>query len=353
MSYTRIPALLLALLTLTVVAGCDEKGATEAPTPKQEVKEEPPAPTEVVIYSGRSESLVAPLIEKFEKASGLKAKVKYGNSGELAGTILEEGDKSPADVFWAQDAGTLGLLSEKDLLAELPADVLKKATENYRTPGTQWVATSGRARVLAYNTKKLKEADLPKSVAELTDPKWKGRVGWAPENASFQAFVAAMVEMEGPEATKKWLEGMVANGPKAYPKNTPAVMATSTGEVDVALVNHYYLLRLKAEHGADYPVANYFFKNGKAEALVNVSGVSTLKSSKNREGAHKFVEFLLSPEAQSYFASETHEYPVVEGVKPSGDLPALGTLAPPKVDFAKLANLETTVKLLRETKALP
>lgn len=348
----------LGLLAIFVLAsiGCkpQEAETPETAAPKTAAQTtQADAPKELTLYSGRSEKLVAPLIEKFEASSGITVKVKYGKSGELAGTIAEEGEKSPADIFWAQDAGTLGVLSARGLLAELPTELTGKVDEKFRSPSNEWVATSGRARVLAYNTKNLKPDDLPTSVDGLLDKKWKGKIGWAPENASFQAFVASMVELRGEEETAKWLAGMMKNEPKTYPKNTPAVEATSTGEVDVALVNHYYLYRLKKEHGDDYPVENHFFKSEKSGSLVNVSGVSQLKTAPNAESAQKFVEYLLSEEAQKYFASETYEYPVLSAVAPHGNLPPLADIKAPKVDFAKLANLEATVKLLREAKAMP
>ena len=344
---------LFALLVFASIGCKNDPEPDTTPTTAAATDTTAAGPMELTLYSGRSEALVAPLIKKFEATSGAKVKVKYGNSGELAGTILEEGARSPADMFWAQDAGTLGVLTEKGLLAALPDELAGKVDEKFRSPANEWVATSGRARVLAYNTEKLKPEDLPKSVKELTDPKWKGRVGWAPENASFQAFVAAMVELEGAEETAKWLAAMTANEPKTYPKNTPAVAATASGEVDIALVNHYYLFRLKQEHGADYPVENHFFADEGAGSLVNVSGVARLKTSTNEEATTAFLEFLLSEEAQQYFATETFEYPVVSSVEPSKGLPPLAAVKAPKVDFSKLANLETTVGLLRAAKALP
>lgn len=337
----RLPlALVVLCLALSLfVSGCKKDDAAD--------------PNVLTVYSGRSEALVAPLIEKFEKQSGLDVQVKYAKSGELAGTLLEEGERSPADVFWAQDAGTLGVLGEREMLGELPQDVLDKVDARFRSDSGQWVGTSGRARVIAYNTQRLKPEQLPKSVDELTDPKWRARLGWAPENASFQAFVAAMLELEGEDKTRQWLEAMMANQPKAYPKNTPAVLAVSTGEVDLALVNHYYLYRLKQEHGADFPAANHYLKDGKAGSLINVSGVAILEGAKNRDAAEKFVRFLLEEEAQGYFAQETFEFPVIDGVEPYADLPKIGELDAPRIDLTKLTHLEATLELLRETDALP
>lgn len=347
----KVLILLSALTILSVAPGCKEEKPPEAPT--QTAETEPPVAKTVTLYSGRSEALVGPVIEAFQKETGINVDVKYGSSGELAGTLIEEGTRSPADVFWAQDAQTLGILTEKGLLSELPASVLAKSESPYQAPQKDWVATSGRSRVLVYNTEKVKAEELPKSVEELTDPAWKGRVGWAPENASFQAFIAAMVEIKGEEETSKWLDAMIANEPVAYPKNTPAVLATGKGEVDVALVNHYYLFQVKAEHGADFPIENHFFKNGGAESLVNVAGVAMLKTSKNTEAAQQFVDYLMGESAQKHFAEVTYEFPAAAGVAPSHKLPKMTELNTPKIDVAKLSNLKTTVTLLRTAKALP
>jgi len=345
----RALIVLSAITILSVAVGCKDEKPSDDPTRTTSA----PVVKTVTLYSGRSEALVGPVIEQFQKDTGITVNVKYGSSGELAGTLIEEGARSPADVYWAQDAQTLGILTEKGMLNELPAAILEKSESPYQAPKKDWVATSGRSRVLVYNTQKVKAEDLPKTVEELTGPAWKGRVGWAPENASFQAFVAAMVETKGEEATASWLQGMIANQPVAYPKNTPAVLATGKGEVDVALVNHYYLFQVKAEHGAEFPIANHFFKNGGAESLVNVAGISILKTSKNTEAAQAFVEYLLGESAQRHFAEVTYEFPAAAGVEPSHQLPKMLELDAPKIDVAKLSNLKTTVSLLRAAKALP
>src|SRR5688572_31022252 len=154
--------------------------------------DDPGADDKLVVYSGREEELVGPLFERFEEETGIDVEVRYGDSAELAATIAEEGDNSPADVFFAQDPGSLGAVEEEGLLAELPDDQLERVDERFRDPDGRWVGTSGRVRVIAYNTDELSENEVPDSVFELTDPKWKGKIGIPPTNASFQAFVTAM-----------------------------------------------------------------------------------------------------------------------------------------------------------------
>ena len=207
---------------------------------------------ELVIYSGRSENLVAPLIEEFEKETGVNVEVRYGGTAEMAATILEEGDNSPADVFFAQDAGSLGALAQAGRLEKLPDEIVNKVDVRYRSPNGEWVGASGRARVLVYNTDQLQESDLPENVLGLTDPKWVNQVGWAPTNASFQSFVSAMRKLNGDDATRQWLEDMIANGVQSYDNNVAIVEAVGKGEIQLGLSNHYYLYRFLEEQGESF-----------------------------------------------------------------------------------------------------
>ncbi|MBI2288187.1 MAG: extracellular solute-binding protein, partial [Chloroflexi bacterium] len=193
----------------------------------------------LTVYSGRSEALVKPIIAEFSKSTGIKVQVRYAGTSEMAATILEEGKNSPADVFFAQDPGGLGAV--ESLLMPLPDSISNQVSPQFRSSNGTWVGISGRARVVVYNTQKLKESDLPDDIWDFTDPKWKGRIGWAPTNASFQAMVTAMRVLWGQEKTRQWLTGIQANNPKVYPNNTAQVNAVGAGEVDVAMPNHYYL----------------------------------------------------------------------------------------------------------------
>ncbi len=307
----------------------------------------------LVLYSGRSRTLVEPIIEQFEKDTGIKVTARFGGTAELAIAIQEEGRHSPADVFWAQDAGALGALANDGALQRLPHDVIQKVPEVFRNSNGLWVATSGRARVLAYSPGRVEESQLPKSLHNLTDPKWKGRVGWAPANGSFQTFVTAMIELEGRDATLQWLRAMRANGAKAYPKNTPIIEAIAAGEIDLGLPNHYYLLRFQAAD-SKYPVAQTFFETGSAGNLVNVAGVGLLKTSQKRELALRFVKYILSAKAQQYFTSQVFEYPVTDEAIPSAQLVSLEELVriAPRIDLEDLADLKGTLKLLAEAGVL-
>jgi iron(III) transport system substrate-binding protein len=306
----------------------------------------------LTIYAGRGEDLIAQVIADFEADTGIDVEVRYAGTAELAAQLLEEGDATPADLFWAQDAGALGAVDQAGLLTTLPDDVLNLVDPANRADNGSWVGVTGRARVIVWSTERLTEADVPTSVLDLTDAQWRGRVGWAPTNGSFQAFVTAMRVTLGEAVTKSWLEGMLANDVQEYSNNSSQVEAVGRGEIDMGLVNHYYLLRFLAEDPS-FPAANAF-PSGDIGSLLNVSGIAQLKGSGDDELAVQFVTFLLSQDVQTYFAGVTDEaeYPLVAGVEPSSVLPALSELNPPAVDLSDLADLEGTLELLREVGAL-
>lgn len=305
----------------------------------------------LTIYSGRSEDLVGPIIQQFQAATGIPVEVRWGSTGELAATLLEEGARTPADLFFAQDPGGLGVVA--DMMAPLPEEILGRVDARFRDPEGRWVGISGRARTVVYNTERLRPEDLPADLWGFTDPKWKGRIGWAPTNASFQTMVTAMRVMWGEEKTREWLQGILANEPKVYEKNTPVVAAVGAGEIDVGFVNHYYLYRFLEEEGESFPARNYYLPDGGPGSLVMVAGAGVLASSQNRQAAEKFLAFMLSPVAQQYFATQTFEYPLVEGVRTHRELKPLSELNAPQIELADLADLQGTAQLLSEVGVLP
>lgn len=345
---------LLCSLCLGLMVGltaCTVTVPAEMMAPAAE-SEAAPASQSLVIYSGRNENLVGPIIESFAAETGIDVRVRYGGTSAMAATILEEGSNSPADVFYGQDAGALGALAKAGRLQVLPEDVQSLVDPAWVATNGTWVGTSLRARVLVYNTEELTMEDLPASIHELTEEQWRGRVGWAPTNGSFQAFVTALRVIEGEEAAQAWLEAMIANDVQVYPKNTPIVAATGAGEISVGLVNHYYLLRFMAED-PEFKAANFHFAEAGPGSMVNVAGTGIVDSCANCEAAEAFVRYLLSQEAQDYFLSTTHEYPVVAGdvALPSGAVP-LDTVALPDIDLSDLDDLEGTLALLRAVGAL-
>ena len=325
--------------------------ATQTPA-RQEPTEE--KDRTLTVYSGRSQSLVHPLLEAFREWAGVDIRVKYAGSASTAATLLEEGDNTPADVVFLQDPGSLGSVAAEGMLAELPQETLDKVDPRLRDPNGRWVGTSGRARTIIYNTETIDpDADLPPSILDFTKEEWRGRVGWAPRNGSFQSFVTALRQQLGEDAAREWLEGMKNNDAQEYPNNTSIVQAAANGEVDVGFVNHYYLERFLAEYGEDFEARNYYIGNGDPGALVLVAGAGILGASDNKETALEFVDFLLSEPAQQYFTSDAKEYPVAAGVEPEGDLPSIESLDPPDVDLGSLSDLQGTIDLLREVGVLP
>ena len=304
----------------------------------------------LTVYSGRDEGLVGPLLDRFSDETGVELEVRYGDSAELAATILEEGDAAPADVFFSQDAGSLGALEREGLLSELDTEVLARVDRPFRSRDGRWVGVSGRARVIAYDSRELSEADLPDSVLDLTDPEWEGRVGWAPTNGSFQAFVTALRLTEGDDEARRWLEDMVANGAVAFDSNIPIRDAIAAGEIDLGLINHYYVAEAKAED-PDYPV-DVHSPEGDIGAMINVAGAGILASSDHPQEAAELVDFLLGAEAQQYFASETKEYPLIEGVEVDPGIVPLARIEHPNVDLSNLDDLQGTLTVIEESGAL-
>jgi iron(III) transport system substrate-binding protein len=310
-------------------------------------------PASITIYSGRTEDLIGPLIQRFEAQTGVDAQVRYGDTAELASLLLEEGSASPADVYLAQDAGALGAVAGGGLLRQLPAEVLDRVPARFRSPDGHWVGVSARARVVVYDTRELSPDQLPTTIHAFTDPQWRGRLGWAPTNGSFQAFVTAMRVLEGDDAARAWLDGIVANQPRRYENNTAVVQAVADGEIDVGFVNHYYLLRFLADHGESFPVRNHFMEGSDPGALVNVAGAGMLNPSDAEPNARRFIEFLLNSESQAYFGQETNEYPLVAGVEGPAGQPPLDELQTPEIDLSDLSDLQGTLALLNQTGVLP
>jgi iron(III) transport system substrate-binding protein len=301
------------------------------------------------LYSGRNETLVGPLIDEYAEETGITVDTRYGGTGELAATILEEGEDTPASLFFSQDAGALGLLADEGRFAALPSELLERVEERFRDPEGRWVGVSGRARVLAYNTDTLAEDDLPTSVRELTDPSWAGRVGWAPENASFQAFITAFRLIDGEDAVRSWLEAMIANGTVNFgDSNISIVQAIGNGEIDAGLVNHYYVYAVGREEGEGFPVANHFFAAGDPGSLINVAGIGLIEGAEEADAALAFADYLLSDEAQEYFATQTFEYPLIEGVAAPEGLVPLNEISHPDIELGDLADLRGTLELLSE-----
>lgn len=302
----------------------------------------------LTVYSGRGEALVGPLFDRFTEETGIEVDVRYGDSDDLALLIAEEGDNTPADVFYSQSPGAVAFLAADDRLAAVEAQALEVVDPRFRDPNGLYVGVSGRQRVLVYNSDLVDADELPDSVFDLTDERFRGEVAVAPGNGSFQDFVTAMRQIDGEEAAKEWLEAMAANDSPTYANNNAIVEAVGRGEVPLGLVNHYYNFRF-LEEDPSLASVNHSFAAGDTGSLVIASTASVIDGTDRPDEAQRFIEFLLRDDAQAYFAEETFEYPLRAGVPPAVDVTPLDELRPPMFDVAQGADLERTAVLIRDS----
>lgn len=329
----RPSALLAAAALVAAVAGCG--GASSGA---------------LVVYSGRLSNLVGPLLEDFATETGIDIEVRYGDSADLAVLIDTEGDDSPAHVFLSQSPGAIGFLEGRERLVELPDTILEQVPERFRAASGRWVGLTGRVRVVVYNAEETDPAELPDSVFDLTDERYSGRIGVAPTNASFQDFVSAMRALRGDDETLEWLTALRENGVRIYDNNVLIVDAAARGEIDFGLVNHYYNERAKAEDPGT-PTENHFLAGEDPGAVILMSSVGILDTAGDRRAdAERFVDFLLSREAQQFFSAETFEFPLAAGVEPTVGLPPLDQVTAPTVDLSRLTGgLQRTRELIRDS----
>jgi len=323
-------ALVLAAVAAVSVSGCTAEAAL-------------PDKSSITVYAGRSEALIQPMVDQFTLDTGIEVEVRYAGSAELAAQLLEEGQNSPADVFFAQDAGALGAVAKAGLLTKLPDEILGLVSPQYSAADGSWVGVSGRVRVFVYNPDTV--ASVPTSVFDLAEPEWQGRIAIAPTNASFQAFVTAMRVLHGEDKTLEWLRAMKTNA-VIYEKNSAILEAVENKIVDAGLINHYYWFAMGREIGFD----NLTSRLGQFEArdvgnLINAAGVGIVSDS---NAARSFVEYLLSQTGQQYFVDETSEYPLISGIEAGVDLTPLSQIPAPDIDLSDLDSLEETLNLIRE-----
>ena len=326
-------AVVLALFA-TILTGCSSSDEQAADV------------TELTVYSGRSEEFIAPFFAQWEAQSGITLNIRYGDSAELAAQILEEGSNSPADLFLSQDAGSLGAVAEAGLFTQLSAEIASAIPATYVAANRNWVGVTGRARVFAYAPDRVKV--LPQSVTDLTNSQYKNQIGIAPTNASFQAFLTALIENKGADFAKNWLKALQANGVKIYAKNSAIVEAIDKGEISIGLVNHYYIWEVSEGLGRAINVKNGFFAAGDLGNLINVSGAGVLASSKKYAAAEDLINFLTSATSQAKFVTDTHEYSLISGAAAPAGVPALDQIGAPAVDLATLKNIKATQDLLIE-----
>lgn len=338
-------ALAAVLLLVVGLAGCGEgreQGAAAAAAAEPgAVADDGP----LVLYSGRSRELMAPLLERFERRSGIGVEVRWGESGELVAALVADGTATAADLFLSRGATPLGALSRKGLLRELPSDIVRGVPPYFagNEQRHDWVGLSGRARAVLYDPAATHPASLPRTLGELADPRHRGRFALAPDHPSFQAQVAAYRVLRGEEALDELLARIHGNEPRLYASEEAVLRAVASGEAAWGLVEHDLPARAGAE-GRGGRVALHFM-NGDGAAFVDVTGVGVLS---NDPRALELVRFLLDDEAQDHFAERAHEYPLARGTPPVAGLPPLDGLRAPRLDFADVAAvLEETRRALR------
>lgn len=334
----RLTMLLAGIAVIAMIAFFSRDGTTPAGASDSGA---------LVVYSGRSESMVGPLLERFQEETGIRLSVRYNGTAQLATQVLAEGNQSPADVLFFQESGYLSALAHSELLRQLPDAALEPVNADFRDDRGYWVGTSGRARVLVYNTHTISADELPATLAELSDPKWGSRLGWAPGNSSMQAHVSVLRRIWGEERTREWLGEVAANGPRTYSRNAPQVTAAAAGEIDIGWVNHYYLHQLSDRARARVANAS-FSEDGDAGNVLMLAGVGIMAHSKRHEAAEALVRWLVEQGAQQYFAQTNFEYPVRDDVPTHEDVPARDSLRLADVEQGWLTDVGPTLSMLRE-----
>ncbi len=300
----------------------------------------------ITLYSGRDLELIQPIIDEFTATTGIEVEIREGNSSEMAAQILEEGDSTPADVFYAQEVGAVGLLAKEGRMADLPDEVVEQVDERFR-PGSDnaWVGVTGRSRVIVYNPELVDER--PDCVLALTDDAYRDQVAFVPGNAGFKAFITGFRVQEGDDATREWLEAMGENGAITdFESNGDVLDAVEAGDVPIGLINHYYWARAE---NRDELTAQLIFPTGDDPGgLVNATAVGILAGAADDPAALALVEYLISAEGQTFFVDETWEYPVIDGIADPAGLPPLAELEGPALDLTDLDSLEATDALLTD-----
>jgi iron(III) transport system substrate-binding protein len=335
--FTGLAPLAAALL----LAGCGSSSSSTATTATQATTSTPAslAGQTVTLYNGQHEQTTALLVKGFEKHTGVKVKVRSDDEAELGNQILQEGSSSPADAFYTENTPVLEHLRKEGVLAPVNPATLATIPPRFSSAQGDWVGVSGRVSVLVYNTNKISPGELPNSILELAEPKWKGKIGVAPSETDFQPLITAITTLDGSAAAEKWLAGIKANS-QIYPDNETVVAQVNNGESTIGLINHYYWYRLRDEVGqSGLHSALHYYAPKDAGYLLNVSGAAVLKSSSHQAAAQAFLEYLVSKEGQEVIAhSHSYEYPLRPGVAASAQLRPFAQLQPNSVTLAELGD---------------
>lgn len=328
-----------AALGLTACGGSTSPAATTAPSAPADAK----VSGEITVYNAQHESLTKEWIDAFTAETGVKVTMRQGSDTELSNQIVQEGAASPADVFLTENSPAMAQVENAGLFADVDAATVEQVPEEYRPSTNKWTGIAARSTVLVYDKAKLTEDQLPKSMLDLANPEWKGKWAASPSGADFQAIVAALVELKGEAAAEEWLKGMKENF-KAYKGNSTAMKAVNAGEVDAALIYHYYYYGDQAKTGENSKnVTPYYFKNQDPGAFVSVSGGGVLKTAKNAAAAQAFLKFVTGKKGQEVLQKGTSfEYAIASDVPAHEKLVPLADLQAPTVDPAKLNSTKVT-----------
>jgi iron(III) transport system substrate-binding protein len=347
---TRWTGALIALLALGgVLVGCSSSGGSAHGATGG-------ATDTITLYSGQHEETTQALVDAFTRQTGIKVKIRSDDEATLAQQIEQEGSRSPADVFYTENSPPLMALEGKGLLASTDASTLAKVDAKYSSPTGKWVGSSARVACLVYDTKALKPDEVPTSVLDLADPKWKGKLALAPGETDFQPIVTSIIAARGKAAAQQWLEAVKANASShTYPDNETLVSQVDAGKVDLGIINHYYWFRLADEKGGASSMhsAVSYFAPGDPGYVLDVSGAGVLASSRHQAAAQKFLAFLVSTAGQTIIAhSNSFEYPIGSGVAANPELKPLDQLQPTDLSISELGDGSEAVAMLQQVQLL-
>jgi iron(III) transport system substrate-binding protein len=314
-----------------------------------------PSSDSLTVYSGQHVQTTQALITAFEKQTGITVNLRSDDEDVLADQIVTEGSHSPADVYFTENSPPLQYLASKGLLAPVAPSTLANTPARFNSPDGKWVGVTARVSVMGYNTSLLSPSELPKSVMELADPRWKGKIGIAGSETDFQPIVTSIARAHGEPAALQWLEAVKANaGSHNYPDNETLISEVNRGQVALGVINQYYWYREKAQVGeAGLHSAIATFAAGDPGYVIDVSGAGILKSSSHQAEAQRFLAFLTSKEGQEIIGhSESYEYPIASGVTTSQPETPFDQLQPNGITIAELGTGAEAIKLLQEAQLL-